>query len=47
MILPFECCPGRLRDREHDELVGRSREHAVEFQKKSELFDASCELRVV
>ena len=47
MIVPFERRAGRLRNGEHDELISRSRQHALEFQKESQLLDASASSRMV
>jgi hypothetical protein len=47
VVMPFECRAGRPGDRQHDELIDRPRKHPFEFQKKSQLFDAPRELRMV
>ena len=47
VVLPFERGAGRARDGEHDELVDRARQRALELEEESELLDAARELGVV
>jgi hypothetical protein len=47
MVMPLESRAGRPRDREHDELIDRARQRALELEKEAELLDPARELRVV
>ena len=47
VVVPFEAGAGRPRDGEHDELIDRARQRALELQEEAQLLDPARELRVI
>ena len=47
VVVPFVVGAGRARDRQHDELIDRARQHALELEKEAELLDPARQLRMI